>query len=408
MKVIFTLLLTLSGILPASAQYAMMHGEIKNLTKDTITLVLLHDQVTGNIQPLRVAVVNGQFKTNIYIPKAVYFAVSDDKNFTHGLLQPGDDITIRYDFEDKTGTLQISGKGSEKSIFYQRFAILKKEIRNNARVDSIAKATYQQLSDLRSTMNDDSYYLLNAHFTGMLQSNKYFTTGELSPYNDNFYTSFNYVNDVYNIVSQHYSGIDPIARLDTISRILPPKLRQPVLTLALRHDIKQPSDSLVNAFLEDNIYRQYILKKVAAERKFKKGMAAPDFSLENDKGEKVTLQDYKGKVIFIDFWFDACVPCQQMFERLKPLKAQYAGNKDLVFLCVSIDEKGVWKKAKDKVQAEHLYTNNKGRYHPVLRDYNVDGYPTIYIIGKDGLVFDEAPSGYPELLQPQLEAALRK
>jgi peroxiredoxin len=181
-----------------------------------------------------------------------------------------------------------------------------------------------------------------------------------------------------------------------------------VLTLVLRHEFKQPSDSLVNAVLEDNAYRQYILKKTAAEREFRKGMAAPDFSLENDKGEKVTLQDYKGKVVFIDFWFAACMPCQQMFERLKPLKAKYAGNKDLVFLCVSIDEKGVWMKAKDKVQAEHLYTDNKGRYHPVLKDYNIDGYPTAYIIGKDGLIFDEAPSGFPEQLQSQLEAALKK
>jgi peroxiredoxin len=408
MKIMLIILLALCNILPADAQYAMVHGEIKNLSKDTITLVLLHDQVTGNMEPFRIAVVNGQFKTNLYVPKAVYFAVSDDRNYTHGLLQPGDDITIRYDFEDKNGTLQITGKGSEKSTFYQRFTTLKKETRNNARVDSIAKATYQQLSELRNTMGNDSYNLLYAHFTGMLQSNKYFTTGALSPYNDNFHTSFNYVNDVYNIVSQHYSGIDPIARLDTLSRVLPPKLRQPVLTLVLRHEFKQPSDSLVNAVLEDNAYRQYILKKTAAERKFRKGMAAPDFSLENDKGEKVTLQDYKGKVVFIDFWFAACMPCQQMFERLKPLKAKYAGNKDLVFLCVSIDEKGVWMKAKDKVQAEHLYTDNKGRYHPVLKDYNIDGYPTAYIIGKDGLIFDEAPSGFPEQLQPQLEAALKK
>jgi hypothetical protein len=56
----------------------------------------------------------------------------------------------------------------------------------------------------------------------------------------------------------------------------------------------------------------------------------------------------------------------------------------------------------------HLYTNNKGRVHPVLSDYNVDGYPTTYIIGKDGRIFDDAPSGYPELLQPQLEEALKK
>ncbi|MRG48430.1 redoxin domain-containing protein [Chitinophaga sp. SYP-B3965] len=404
MKAIVTCLLIFFSI-SATAQYAIIKGEIAHLEKDTISIALLHDQVTGDMQIFRVAVNNGKFKTNIYVPRAVYFAVSDDKNYTHGLIQPGDDITLRYDFEDKPGTLQFSGKGAEKSTFYQRFAILKK-----SRGTDITTA--KALENIRSTMNKDSYMLLYAHLTGIQQSTKYFTTGQLSPFNDSLYYSFNYANDVYNIVSEHYrqsyTGKDMVAKYDTLSRILPPKLREPVLTLFIRYDIKQLTDSLVNTILTNNVYREYILKKIAAERKFRKGMIAPDFSLENDKGEKVTLQDYKGKVVHIDFWFEACVPCQQMFERLKPLKAQYAANKDIVFLCVSIDEKGVWKKAKEKIQAEHLYTNNKGRFHPVISDYNIDGYPTTYIIGKDGLIFNEAPSGYPEDLQPQLEAALKK
>lgn len=407
MKTIIIWLLTACSILPAAAQYATIRGEIAHLSKDTISVVLLHDQLTGNIQTLRVAVVNGQFKTNIYVPRAVYFALSDDKNFTHGLVEPGDDITIQYDFEDKPGTLRFSGKGTEKCTFYQRLAILKKDMRKPAHADSLVRLTFTQLENIRGTMNKESYMLLYAHITGMQQSAKYFTAGELSHFNDSLYTSFNYVNDVFNIVSTHYAG----KSLDTISSILPPRLRQPVLTMFLRYDIKQASDSLVNAIYgasDDNVYKQYILKKIAADRKFRKGIPAPDFSLENDKGELVTLRDYKGKVVHIDFWFEACVPCQQMFERLKPLKAQYAGNKDIVFLCVSIDEKGVWKKAKEKITAVHLYTNDKGRAHPVLSDYNVDGYPTTYIIGKDGLIFDEAPSGYPESLQPQLEAALKK
>lgn len=446
-------------IIPSAfAQHAMVSGEISNFSKDTISIALLHDQVTGNIQILRVPVVNGRFKTNIYVPHAVYFALSDDRNYTHGILQPGDDITIRYNFEDKPGTLQFSGKGAERSTFYQTFAVLKKVIREKMlaskpqpfpvdyyfrSVDSLVAISAQQLQSIRHTMNNDSYMLLYAHLAGLQQSSKYSGIGRLFglsygevlatkkaqltdasvaamkallQFSDSLYTSFNYVNDVYTILLMHYEGIPRAAKYDTLFHILPPRLKQPVLTMFMEDDVRELKgakilDTLVNMVYgpaDNNIYKQFIQKKIASDRKFKKGMPAPDFSLENDKGELVTLAAYKGKVIHIDFWFESCIPCQQMFTQLKPLKAQYADNKNIVFLCVSIDEKGVWKKAKEKIAAVHLYTNNKGRFHPVIGDYNVDGYPTTYIIGKDGLIFDDAPSGFPESLQPLLEAALKQ
>lgn len=459
MKTILIWLVATYAIIPSVfAQQAMIGGEISNFSKDTISIALLHDQVTNNMQILRIPVVNGRFKTNIYVPQAVYFAVSDDKNYTHGVLQPGDDITIRYNFEDKPGTLQFSGKGAERSTFFQLFAVLKKTIREKMlaskqqpfpldhyyrSVDSLVAITAQQLESIRHTMNNDSYMLLYAHLTGIRQSNKYSGIGRifgisyeevlatkkadltdasvaamkaLLHFNDSLYTSFNYVNDVYIILLMHYEKIPRPAKYDSLFNVLPPRLRQPVLTMFVEDDVRELKgakslDTLVNKIYgtaDDNIYKQFIQKKIAADRKFKKGMPAPDFSLENDKGELVNLAAYKGKVVHIDFWFEACMPCQQMFTRLKPLKAEYAANKNIVFLCVSIDEKGVWKKAKGKIAADHLYTNNKGRFHPVIGDYNVDGYPTTYIIGKDGRIFDNAPSGFPEQLKPSLEAALKE
>ena len=46
--------------------------------------------------------------------------------------------------------------------------------------------------------------------------------------------------------------------------------------------------------------REYVLNK---------GVAAPPFSLLNQKGETISLADFKGKILYMDFWGEDCEPC---------------------------------------------------------------------------------------------------
>ena len=67
------------------------------------------------------------------------------------------------------------------------------------------------------------------------------------------------------------------------------------------------------------------------------GKSAPQFSLEDLTGKKVSLADYKGKAVLINFWATWCGPCKIETPWLVDLRNQYAG-KGFEILGVSTDD----------------------------------------------------------------------
>ncbi len=121
------------------------------------------------------------------------------------------------------------------------------------------------------------------------------------------------------------------------------------------------------------------------------GQPAPNFTLTDINGNKVSLSDFAGKVVYLDFWASWCGPCLQQIPSARELKKRMEG-KDVVFLYVSLDEdQEAWKKkvAEEKLEGVHL--NAPGLQQEVAKLYNVRGVPTFFIIGKDGLIFDNRP-----------------
>lgn len=74
------------------------------------------------------------------------------------------------------------------------------------------------------------------------------------------------------------------------------------------------------------------------------GMLAPDFSLLNEKEEKISLSDFRGKYVFIDVWATWCGGCVRDLPVFKKLVADYK-HKNLVTIKVTLDSnKDIWKK----------------------------------------------------------------
>lgn len=138
-------------------------------------------------------------------------------------------------------------------------------------------------------------------------------------------------------------------------------------------------------------------------------MNAPDFVLVNGNGEKITLSTFKGKVVYMDFWYAACGPCHALFKTLKPAKEYFSNNSNVVFLNISIDLEDVWKKSliKYDITGYHAFTENKESNHPIIKTYKVAGYPTTCLIDKSGNIFNANPSNKPDELKKQIEDALK-
>src|SRR3989338_9054110 len=67
------------------------------------------------------------------------------------------------------------------------------------------------------------------------------------------------------------------------------------------------------------------------------GDIAPSFTLKDLNGNTVTLDSFKGKVVFLDFWASWCGPCKQEFPEINRFISKY-GDKDVAVLAVNVDK----------------------------------------------------------------------
>jgi peroxiredoxin len=125
------------------------------------------------------------------------------------------------------------------------------------------------------------------------------------------------------------------------------------------------------------------------------GKTAPDFTLKDTDGKKVSLTDYKGKAVVVDFWATWCAPCKIEIPWLEQLNKQYAGQ-GLQILGVSEDNLDLDDKAalaKEKTDIADKAAQLKINYPVLIDDTNVstpyggvDGLPTTFFIDRSGKV----------------------
>jgi peroxiredoxin len=116
---------------------------------------------------------------------------------------------------------------------------------------------------------------------------------------------------------------------------------------------------------------------------------APNFYLEDLKGGKMELKNFKGKIVFLNFWATWCGPCKEEMPSIEALYQQFK-EKDFVFLTISVDYEG--KKPVKEFIEKQRYT------FPVLLDpkcetldfYKVKGIPTTILIDKNRKMIGKA------------------
>jgi thiol-disulfide isomerase/thioredoxin len=152
-------------------------------------------------------------------------------------------------------------------------------------------------------------------------------------------------------------------------------------------------DSTIDAEHFSNMERLVKLEQDKAKHKY-----LTDFNLVDTAGNTIPLSKFRGKVMVLDFWFTGCTFCMKLIPYMEQIEKYFAGNKNVVFLAVSIDKKrelwikkGIGKYASDK--ALQLYTGGLGTDHPLIQYLNFTGYPSLFIIDKEGrIVMDHTNS----------------
>jgi len=128
---------------------------------------------------------------------------------------------------------------------------------------------------------------------------------------------------------------------------------------------------------------------LAADQPVKK---APNFTLEDVQGNKVSLADYKGKVVILNFWATWCPPCIEEMPSMEKLHQRYKGD-DFVLLAVNVEENS--RKIVQKFLKKNPYT------FPVLLDldarvqqmYGAYRFPETVIINRNGDIVTKVLGG---------------
>lgn len=166
-------------------------------------------------------------------------------------------------------------------------------------------------------------------------------------------------------------------------------------------------DSLLIAQANKNLdpmlsmYENYFLETIAIREQFPVGSPSPTFkNYENFKGGTTSLDDLKGKYVYVDVWATWCGPCIAEIPSIKKLEAEYK-DKNIQFVSISIDDAmrsggGDLEVAKNKwrmmVEEENLVGlqlfSDKNWESDFVKNYNIQGIPRFILIDPNGNVVD--------------------
>jgi len=140
-----------------------------------------------------------------------------------------------------------------------------------------------------------------------------------------------------------------------------------------------------------------------------KGAPSPKFTnYENYDGSTTSLDNLKGKYVYLDVWATWCGPCRDEIPHLKKIEEEFRGQ-NIEFVSISVDDleaKEAWRNmvAKEEMKGIQLFANGDKE---ILDGYKVNSIPRFILIDDKGNVLDyDTYSPSDPLLRESLNALL--
>ena len=158
---------------------------------------------------------------------------------------------------------------------------------------------------------------------------------------------------------------------------------------------------------KNNIPAKDLLKEIEVDKLTGIGKTAPDFTQPDTLNHTVSLKDFRGKYVLVDFWASWCTPCRE--ENPNVVKA-YNDYKDKNFTVLSIsmdDDKSKWLQAihKDGMPWSHASDLKGFDSNAAAKQYNIESIPSNILIDPSGKILAKNLRG--EALESKLAEVLK-
>ncbi|UMB60535.1 TlpA family protein disulfide reductase [Lutibacter sp. A80] len=448
MKKIITLIAILAIVSckqEAKIDYAILSGKITNTKVNKLTF----NNTNSNIKEIIKVTDEGEFKDTLSVTSG-YYILSDGKNKSTLYLEPGNEVTINFDASDFENTLELSGPGSEISNYLisknKKFkeligtgtdVYLLEETAYKTKFNEI-KTVSEELLEASEGISEDfkekekrniyysylsfisKYELYHSHYAKKKDfkvSDEFLNELETLDYNneEDFIFSKNYEN----LVNTHYqkeakklaekeSIPEDIAYLKVAANIPNETIKNKLVYVNSIYGITYTTEleefySLFMAASTNEANKKEITESYNKLKTVAKGQPSPKFeNYENFNGGTTSLDDLKGKFVYVDVWATWCGPCIAEIPSLKEVEAKYH-NKNIEFVSISVDAEKDYEKWKTMVEEEDLkgiqLFSDKSWKSDFVTGYLIKGIPRFILIDPNGnIVNSNAPRPSSEKL----------
>jgi peroxiredoxin len=130
------------------------------------------------------------------------------------------------------------------------------------------------------------------------------------------------------------------------------------------------------------VYKE--VTRVGAPGVINVGERAPDFSIKDQSGKLVKLSDYRGKVVFLNFWGTWCLPC---IEEMPEMEILHQKLKDRKFQMLAVSVDNDWEIVNEFYKKYNLtLPTYLDPGHQVSNLYKVYKFPETFLIDANGYV----------------------
>ena len=384
----------------------------------------------------------GNFNDTLYLDAGIY-TLTDKVSRVNIQIEKGANITVNGDAKDFYNTISFSG--SSQGV--NNYLISKRKLQNQLTGN---RTEYYKLNekDYKSKANDHKQSLLkllnsseqvsnefkkkekrNLHYEYLFELTDY---GMLHRYYadiENFKPSeifleelsamvydnevdYDFSNHYAKLVYRHYRQIADslmkndiegwdLAEIKTFGNIKNNYIKNALLLKCGLNKLGNNSDvqGFYNEFMRlstNETHKEQITERYARFKRIESGQPAPKFdNYENYNGGTTSLEDFKGKYVYIDVWATWCTSCIAVMPDLAEVEEKYHG-KNIEFVSISLDKPSHYEKWRKMVADKELGGTqliiDKDDASRFSSDYFIFGIPRFILIDPEGnLVKASAP-----------------